>query len=361
MRHRTRATGSVPIWLLLFSLAAAAQAQGAELAEAIAACQAGDPRALAALRRHPDAAAAALLADLARNSGNKNLLPAELDLQALRALGVATPQVFAGLQAALEHNSDAMRVRVLRAIGDLAPDAVDPGTLSRWLEQLPAGQAQVVRIQVQGFAVDGAPVRFQGAIELERIRTRLSLRDEKDPQRLQLLVADQDIDTAELAAQRLGGLGLRAEPALEAIADLMRARTVNIGHRRARDGTLADLPRAANEYRQVAAEAITRIAPSSELALQAHAVLLQSGTPPQCLESLVALRLHPEVDDATVQAVIGCLDRKHHRVLRREALVTLSTFGPRATRATPSLHALARGDDEEFQKLAQSALRAIGK
>jgi hypothetical protein len=143
------------------------------------------------------------------------------------------------------------------------------------------------------------------------------------------------------------------------LLELRDAKIVSMGRARVQGNPLAAVPHAPSDHKRVATEAIVQVAPDGAEAVGAHIQLLAIGTPAQRLESLLALRMRPEHAEPAAIAVAELLDGRHHRVLRREALITLSTFGRAGARAVPALRKLARTGDEELAKLAKSALRAI--
>ncbi len=343
---------------LLGTGALLAQVQETDVQRALDAWGDGDPRALAELRRAGDAAAAAVVQRI-ETAFERNKRPKiEHELRLLVDLGAATPAVLQALTAAAERVDDPVRVQVLRTIGNLAPELADPQPLLQWLETVEKEQPAVV----QAFRVAlpaGRPMRMQPMTELERVQTRLRLRDERKLATLIELLADQDVDVAEFAAERLGARGPEAAGALAGLLELRDAKVVTMGRARVQGNPLAAVQHGPSEHKRIATEAIVRIAPDSAEAVAAHIQLLATGNPEQRLASLLALRMRPEHAEPAAVAVAELLDGRHHRVLRREALITLSTFGRAAARAVPALRKLARTGDEELAKLAKSALRAI--
>lgn len=343
----------------------------AEVAEAVAAFRAGDPRALGLLRQQAATAAETFAAALAEHVQRNAAAEAAQDLEALSTLGVASEAVLGRLRAALDPGSDELRGRILRTIGDLAPLAADPAALEVWVAELPTsgGFRQLSEMwtthQRRALLSSRIPAAERGewlvpTAESSRIATRLRHRNARTVAELQDLVLDPDIDAAELAAERLAEHGAAAAEAAPSLLWLMRAgpnlltNEMRMG-KRAAIGDLMHLPTRAP---LAAAVALTRIAPAdSATARRAHAAILESGRPDQKLASLIALRGADA--EATLALVAPLLEGEHHVVLRREALVTLSTLGEAAAVVRPALERIAAGAEVELAKLAQSILRSL--
>ncbi len=342
-----------------------AQDQAATIACAIDELRAGSPLALAVLQRTPEASVDALVRELAADQKRRRERRAATLLPAISALGVTSPEVVGGLIDVLEPAGDLLRSRILFTIGDLAGRAGECPELDPWLEQLPdSAREQLVARLV---AANDKPVRVRALTASRRAKARRSLRAKPADLGICLgMLEDLDLDAAELAAERVLALG-RSSPqirgALEALLlPQVLPATGTFWFELGNDDRqrLIDLECDCT-VQLTAALALVELHPESAQLRTAHRWILEQGRPDQQLASLLALRADADQDPFDVSAIVALLGRAKHRLLRREAVITLSTLGPRAATAAPALRELADGEDQELSVLALAALRAIGQ
>lgn len=339
-----------------------AEDQAATIARAVEELREGSPLALAVLQRTPEASAEALLQEVAADYLRRRERRATTLLPAISALGVATPEVIGGLLDLLEPAGDLLRSHILRAIGDLAVHAGECPRLDRWLAQLPTNDREQL---VALFVSIKGPRRMGAFTACGRVQARRELcAKSTDLGTCLNMLEELDLDSAELAAERVRALGRSSPQIQRALESLVLYETpadgvtdwVAVGHHHPQ--RLIDLESACT-VQLAAASTLVQLHPESAQLRTAHRLILEQGRPDQQLASLMALRADVDQAPLDVGAIVALLGRANHRVLRREAVITLSTLGPRASAAVPALRELADGEDQELSVLALAALRAI--
>jgi hypothetical protein len=350
-------------WLLLLA-PAAAQQPDAPIARAIARLHQGDPLALAELRRDAAASCAALLADLDRAVAVQAWEGVGRTVDAIGALGRLDDRVLARLDAAIAPAPDRIRIRILRVIGDLAPCAADPELLEQWVTRVPS-EAALDRIAA---SIWGSSRRFVSPTEFGRTRIRIQesigTRSDSFERRLRHV----NLDVAELAAEELRLRPAQARALLHELVELMRADAdaINIVFDAIDKGAAVQERPPVGALRHesrtaplAAALAIVQVASGTDEAREAHSVILRLGRPDQQRDSLIALRESTGARRTIAMLVAPLLGERHHRRLRREALITLSTLGPAAAELVPQIERIAASDDAELAEVARAALRAV--
>lgn len=340
-----------------------AEDQAATIARAVEELREGSPLALAVLQRTPEASAEALVRELAADQKRRRERRAATLLPAISALGVTSPEVVGGLIDVLEPAGDLLRSRILFTIGDLAGRAGECPELDPWLEQHPHSDREQMVALLN--AKKDKPSRALTACS--RAKSRRSLRAKPTDLGICLeMLEDLDLDAAELAAERVLALG-RSSPQIRSALEAKLLQGVQswagsswweVGHHHRQQ--MADLECDCT-LQLTAALALVELHPESAQLRTAHRLILEQGRPDQQLASLLALRADADQDAFDVSAIVALLGRARHRLLRREAVITLSTLGPRAATAAPALREIADGEDQELSVLALAALRAIGQ
>lgn len=117
------------------------------------------------------------------------------------------------------------------------------------------------------------------------------------------------------------------------------------------------------ESRRWTAVALTKIAPSTEEAIEAHGYLVRRGNPLELQRALAAIREDPDKAANAVPHLIAALiddDAQDRTVAQKnEIITTLSTLGQLAAPAASALRQVAQGDDPRAAALAKAALRSI--
>jgi hypothetical protein len=115
--------------------------------------------------------------------------------------------------------------------------------------------------------------------------------------------------------------------------------------------------------RRWTAVALTRIAPSTAEAIEAHGYLARHGNPLELQRALTAIREDPDKAANAVPHLIAALVGDDAQVRtaaqKNEIITTLSTLGQLAAPAAAALRQVASGDDPRAAALAKAALRSL--
>lgn len=273
-------------------------------------------------------------------------------VRALRCLRLIGPVVgdaaVPALLGAIAQDASRDDVDLLITLAELAPGVSDRPAMAAFARTIRIANPEP-RVDMDGFRRWVATMRFWYDFHL-----RLAWSPGDDVKQLEELLHDEDPLRRRAAAQRLGTLGAKARPALDALVVVANTKKHPRVTRIEGLGSLtADFHDLVSD---AAAIAIARIDPAHPEARRGLTLLLRADAPRERFAALMAMV--PGGDQDPSVAVLDATSDDDLRVAA-EAVTTLVRLGDRRPQVLARLRVLAASPHDVLATCAAAALRAL--